>query len=122
MRFIPFTILSKKSLAAIHERNKSLDKSNRALHNDNVSLRLTVKRREDQIELLEEKCTRVGISKLQNEIVRLHEKVSHLELSQSDEPATSLLPDALVSTAEGNAAHDSDQPNLFEQGTVQGVS
>jgi hypothetical protein len=119
---LPFVILLRKSLMHIHERNKSLDKANRALHNDNVSLRLSVKRREDDIELLKEKASRVGISKLQNEIVRLNEKVSNLELQSANPPASPLVPPALVSTAEGTAPEDIGQPDLFVAGTIQDVS
>lgn len=106
MKIFPWLLLRRSRLQQIHERSKSLDETNRRLHGENVSMKLTLKVKEDEIDLLKQKYSRVGISKLENEIVRLNEEVSRLTLQANVQSPASGVQDALVPDTEGTAQLD----------------
>lgn len=105
MRF-PWQIINRDKQRQVFQRLRDLDAANNKLHSENVSLRLTIKTKDDKIELLEQKYSRVGISKLENEIVRLNEEVSRLTLQANVQSPASGVQDALVPDTEGTTQLD----------------
>lgn len=75
MKF-PLVLLRRKAVQAIHDRSRALDKKNRDLVDENNSLNMVIKRRDQQIVLLKDKCSRVGISQLENHIVKLQDEIT----------------------------------------------
>jgi len=130
MKF-PLVLLRRSRVQAIHDRGRALDRKNRELADENTSLQMVVKRREQQIELLKDKVSRVGISKLENEIAALKQIIENRrildetlpdpKLSQSNGTRTPVLPDALVQDTAGKTPGDIGHAEGPHTGSLQKV-
>lgn len=100
MKIFGFAVIRWNNLQKLHARNKEL-------REDIASLNIVVERKEEDIDALKVKCSRVNISKLENRIIELeqgikNEKMPGDELHGKDLPRTPMLPGSLVSATEGN--------------------
>lgn len=121
MKVFGFYIIRAERMADIHRRNKTLDSVVNNMCDELQSRDIVIKRQEEDYEILKGKCALVGLSKLQNENTALRADVADLtELVQQlrtirdeeklpgngmqgdDGKQVGILPDALVSTEDGD--------------------
>ncbi len=105
MKFFPWVIISKKRLAEIHHRSRTLDSIQSGMEERLEGHMKYEMQLEQQIGALADKCSRVGVSKLENEIVKLRK-----ELGGHEAPPTGGFDPETSEPLDSNYDEDIDAP------------